>query len=62
MNENKNNEEQDQILDVVPRSMKYLNILKDAKKELGVTTYEDILDAICQLKQVAAKNPGSKAT
>lgn len=63
MSENKNfdlfNEEQDQILDVLPRSMRYWNILKEAKRELGVSTYEDIPDAIRQLKRVAAKNPGS---
>lgn len=58
---NKNNE-QDQILDILPRSMKYLNILKDAKKELGVVTYEEIVEAIRQLKRVAANVTGDTPT
>lgn len=47
-------EKQDQSLDILPKAVRYLDILKDAKRELGVSNYESIPEAIRQLKRVAA--------
>lgn len=49
-------ERQDQTLDITPRTVKHLNILKDAKRELGVSNYESIPEAIRQLKKQGTAN------